>query len=106
MAKAKKPKLVTQYLENVSREMLGMYPQLITGIVGERNGVYALYKGDKLYYVGLAKDLHQRLGQHLKNQHAKAWDSFSVYLTIGAEIMPVLESKRFKLALKIMKFLL
>lgn len=92
MAIKKKPKLVTQYLEGVSRELLSLYPTLITDVVGSRNGIYALYKGDKLYYVGLAKDLNQRLGQHLKNKHAKAWDSFSVYLTIGDAHMPELEA--------------
>ncbi len=92
MVARKKPKLVTQYLENVSRELLSLYPKLITEFVGVRNGIYALYKGNKLYYVGLAGDLHKRLRQHLKNQHAKEWDSFSVYLTIGNEHMPELEA--------------
>lgn len=92
MATKKNPKLVTQYLEGVSRELLSLYPKLITEFVGSRNGIYALYKGSKLYYVGLAKDLNRRLGQHLKNQHAKEWDGFSVYLTIGNEHMPELEA--------------
>jgi excinuclease UvrABC nuclease subunit len=43
--------------------------------------VYALYRRGKLYYVGLASNLRNRLKAHLKDRHARRWDRFSLYLT-------------------------
>src|ERR1044072_7444597 len=59
---------------------------------GGRHGVYALYKGDRLYYVGLATNLRGRLATHMRNQHGQAWDRFSVYLTIGDRSLRELEA--------------
>lgn len=60
--------------------------------MGRRNGVYALFRKGKLYYVGLASDLRHRLKHHLRNRHEGAWDTFSVYLTIGDLHLRELES--------------
>ena len=57
-----------------------------------RQGVYALYRRGKLYYVGLASDLRWRLNAHLKDRLAPHWDRFSVYLTIGDKHLKELES--------------
>jgi hypothetical protein len=57
-----------------------------------RQGVYALYRRGKLYYVGLARDLRWRLNAHLKDRLAPHWDRFSVYLTIGDKHLKELES--------------
>ena len=40
-------------------------------------GIYALYNGSKLYYVGLTKNLFGRIRWHLKDRHAKRWDNLS-----------------------------
>jgi hypothetical protein len=45
---------VVEYLENVSRKALEDYQQLIREYVKGKNGVYALYHGNRLRYVGLA----------------------------------------------------
>jgi hypothetical protein len=42
-------------------------------------GVYALYKGNKLYYVGLATNLYWRLQEHTKNRHKKKWNQFAIF---------------------------
>lgn len=81
MAKKRKP-LVCQHLESLSSAMLERYAPLIREMVGRRHGVYALYKRDRLYYVGLATNLRGRLNAHLKDRHKGLWDRFSVYLTI------------------------
>ena len=39
-------------------------------------GIYALYNGPKLYYVGLTKNLFGRIRSHRKDRHIKRWDSF------------------------------
>lgn len=88
----KRSPLVSQHLENVSREVLQKYEAQVRNLVRQRNGVYALYRSGKLYYVGLASNLRSRLRAHLKNRHGDSWDRFSVYLTIGDRHMKELES--------------
>lgn len=89
---ARKPALVTQHLEGVSRELLEEHQEIVRRYVRARNGVYALYRGKRLYYVGLATNLKNRLGHHLKDRHHDSWDRFSVYLTIGDEHLRELEA--------------
>jgi len=89
---AKRTPLVTQHLENISREALEKYQHILRGYIRNRQGIYALFRRGKLYYVGLAGNLRNRLKTHLKDRHAKSWDRFSVYLTIGDDHMKELES--------------
>jgi Restriction Enzyme Adenine Methylase Associated len=84
--------LVCQHLENISREALAKYQEIVRRYVRRRQGVYALYRRGKLYYVGLASDLRWRLNAHLKDRHGEQWDRFSVYLTIGDKHLRELES--------------
>ena len=89
---AKPAQLVSQHLENISRDALEKYLHIIRRYVVGRQGVYALYRRGKLYYVGLARDLRWRLNAHLKDRLAPHWDRFSVYLTIGDRHLKELES--------------
>jgi len=91
--------LVSQYLENISREALVKHQQIIRRYIRGREGVYALYRKDRLYYVGLAGNLRGRLTQHIRDRHGASWDRFSVYLTIGDAHLRELES----LVLRIVK---
>lgn len=84
--------LVSQYLENISREALETYQDLIRHYIRRRQGVYALYRKGSLWYVGLAGNLSRRLKDHLRDRHKESWDRFSVYLTIGATNMKEMES--------------
>jgi hypothetical protein len=84
--------LVCQHLENISREALEKHQAIIKRFVRKRQGVYALYRRGKLYYVGLAGNLRSRLASHLKDRHGRSWDRFSVYLTIGDHHLRELES--------------
>lgn len=95
----KRTPLVCQHLENVSREVLSEYRDIVQRCIRRRSGVYALFRRGKLYYVGLAKSLSGRLKQHLRDKHRDSWDRFSVYLTIGDTHMKELES----LVLRIIK---
>jgi hypothetical protein len=94
----KKSQLVCQHLENISRRMLEEYQKIIRDFVRGRNGVYALYRKGKLYYVGLAGSLLGRLNMHLRDRHAGTWDRFSVYLTIGPAYMKEIESLLLRIA--------
>jgi predicted GIY-YIG superfamily endonuclease len=91
--------LVEQHLENISWEILERYPEIINNFIKAKAGIYALYSKDKLYYIGLASNLKQRLKIHLKDRHKGLWERFSVYLTVHDEHMKELES----LLLKIIK---
>lgn len=84
--------LVCQHLENVSRDALEKYQRIIRLYIRRRPGIYALYRRNKLHYVGLATNLTSRLRQHLRDRHGNSWDRFSVYLTIGDRHMKELES--------------
>jgi hypothetical protein len=79
-------------MERLPRAVLHEIQHLIRNYVRGRNGVYALYRGKQLYYVGLARDLRVRLNAHLKDRHADSWDSFSIYLTLGDGHLRELES--------------
>lgn len=89
---AKRAQLVCQHLENISGDVLEEYQDIIRDYVSRRQGVYALYDEDGLYYVGLASDLSSRLKAHLKDKHAGHWERFSVYLTIGDKHLRELET--------------
>ncbi len=84
--------LVCQHLENIGRDALEKYQTIIKRYVVRRQGVYALYRRGKLYYVGLASNLRWRLNAHLKDRHGDSWDRFSIYLTIGDKHLKELES--------------
>lgn len=84
--------LVSLYLEGISRAALEEYQQFFREQARRRNGVYALYRRKKLYYVGLARDLRGRLTHHLKDRHGESWDRFSMYLTAGDDHIRELES--------------
>jgi hypothetical protein len=88
----KQAPLVCQYLESISREALQKYQDIVREYTRGRQGVYALYRRGKLYYVGLASNLRGRLTQHLKDRHQASWDRFSVYLTVGDSHLRELES--------------
>ena len=89
---SKRSPLVSQHLENISREAFEKYQAIIRRYVRRRQGVYALYRRGKLYYVGLASNLRSRLVHHLRDRHQLSWDRFSVYLTIGDSHLKELES--------------
>ena len=84
--------LVSQYIERISRDAVEKYQDLFQRYVSHRQGVYALYRRDKLYYVGLASNLKWRLYQHLNDHHGSSWDRFSVYFTIGDTHLKELET--------------
>lgn len=87
-----KSDLVSKYLENISKDALVKYTKVIKKYISGHYGVYALYRKNKLYYVGLAYNLKNRLKHHLKDRHAQYWDSFSVYLTNTGEHLRELEA--------------
>lgn len=52
--KRKAGRLVQGYLERTSSKVFSAFPKQITDLISGQHGVYALYKKNRLYYVGLA----------------------------------------------------
>lgn len=96
--KSRKGQLVSQHLENVSRRALEKYQDVIKRYVRGRQGIYALFRKNRLYYVGLASNLRNRLKHHLRDRHAFTWDRFSVYFTIKDEHLHELEALVLRIA--------
>jgi len=90
--------LVLGFLENVSSKVFSDFPKEITALVDNKHGVYALYKGDHLYYVGLATNLKNRVKHHLKDRHEGKWDSFSLYLVRKSDHIKELEALILRIA--------
>ena len=73
--KTDKNKLVKKYLEHCND-----YSRVL-GKKDRGRGIYVLYKGDRIYYVGLSKSsLKSRITSHAtKKKHKGKWDNFSFY---------------------------
>jgi hypothetical protein len=84
--------LVRGNLERVSSQVFDRYHAEIAELVTRQHGVYALYKKDRLYYVGLATNLRSRVKHHLRDRHAQKWDTFSLYLVRNVNYLKELES--------------
>ena len=89
---ARRRGLVLGYLELISSAIFDRYRKEITELVGGKHGIYALYRNKRLYYVGLATDLKNRVNQHLRDRHAGRWNYFSLYLVRSQKFLRDLES--------------
>jgi hypothetical protein len=99
----KKDGLVSEYLERVGGAVLesASYRSIVASMIKGHAGVYALYKGERLYYVGLASNLMGRVKHHLKDRHAQKWNKFSVYLTTQGNHIKPIESLLLRIALPV-----
>jgi hypothetical protein len=77
----KRTPLVCQQLENISREALGEYQDIIRQYVRRRHGVYALCRRGKLHYVGRPVTFDPGLGHHPRDRHQDCWNRLGVYLS-------------------------
>jgi len=91
-AKRRSRPIVTGHLEKISSGVFERYPEQITGLTEGTQGVYALYRRQKLYYIGLASDLKRRIKWHLKDKHKGKWDRFSLYIIRKTEHIREVES--------------
>lgn len=56
-----------------------VFSQRLAEIMRHYAGIYALYRGNRIYYVGLTANLLGRIKWHLKDRHAGKWDHFIVF---------------------------
>jgi len=98
MAKAKKKAkrtakpIVEAYLERIGQKIFRDFSSVITGLIKGNQGIYALYKKDKLYYIGLASNLKNRIKHHLNDKHKNYWTHFSLYIISKQEHIKEFES--------------
>lgn len=84
--------ILTKKLQNIGIIALEEYSFILTELIAEQPGIYALYKGDTVYYIGKAIDLKRRLKQHLKDRHHNKWDKFSLFVVSKEKHISDLES--------------
>ena len=97
--KGERPRyLVSEYMEQVSSDLFSKFPKELPALVRGRHGVYALYKGHELYYVGLARDLGKRLAQHMRDHHKEKWSRFSLYLFSSTDHLREVEALILRIA--------
>jgi len=68
--------IVTGYLEKVSSAIFDRYRKAITDMTMGQQGLYALYRKNKLYYLGLAGNLRNRVSHHLEDRHQQMAGGF------------------------------
>jgi hypothetical protein len=103
MSKQKKAKrqtrpIISGYLERVTARIFDKFKREITDMIKGHQGVYALYRKDKLYYVGLASNLRNRINQHLHDRHHGKWTHFSLYIIRKTDHTKELESLLLRIA--------
>lgn len=89
---AKGSRILIQHLEGISGDVFASHPDILRDLIRGQSGIYALYSGNRLHYVGLASNLMRRVKQHLRDRHRGKWDRFSVYMTRRADHIKELES--------------
>ncbi len=94
----KSKSLVIKRLENISKDVFKKHSELITRLVGNTHGVYALYDGSELYYVGKSTDLRNRVNHHLRDRHLASWTHFSLYLVRDEAHIHEIESLLIRIA--------
>ena len=90
--KSVKGSLVKGVLENIPRESFERIADAIEKTMKGESGIYALYKNDRLYYVGLARDLKGRVKKHTRDKHAGKWNKFSIYTIKKAKYLGDVET--------------
>lgn len=103
MAKKKKTKrntkpIVSGYLEKVNAKIFDKFRTEITEMTKGHQGIYALYRRNKLYYVGLASNLRNRIKYHLRDRHQGKWTHFSLYIIGKSDHIKELESLLLRIA--------
>lgn len=90
--KSNKGKLIKGVLLDIPSDNFEAVGKELKEIIHEKPGIYALYKEDKLYYVGLASSLYGRVKWHLKDKHAGKWDHFSIFIVKSSKYLKDLET--------------
>ena len=80
LKKPKKGKLIKQKLEDIPANSLQILSKDMKELLGKKSGIYALYNNKKLYYVGMAFNIHSRLKSHLRAKRSRKWNKISIFV--------------------------
>jgi hypothetical protein len=72
--------LVKGFLEKKDRRGFELLLPRYREVIGDSSGIYSLYKGEKLYYVGIAQNLLGRVDGHTRDRHKNHWDKVSFFV--------------------------
>lgn len=73
LIKGMSKRLPSEILENP------VFKKRLIEIMKGYSGIYALYRQNRLYYVGLTTNLFGRIKWHLRDRHAGKWDYFVIF---------------------------
>ena len=90
--KSSRGNLIKGVLLNISSDYFEAVGKELKKLIHEKPGIYALYKEDRLYYVGLASSLYGRVRWHLKDKHSGKWDHFSIFIIKSSKYLKDLET--------------
>ena len=80
LKKPKKGKLISEKLEGIPADSLQILSKDMKELLGKKPGIYALYNNKKLFYVGMAGNLHSRLKSHLRAKRSRKWNKISIFV--------------------------
>ncbi len=84
--------LIIDHEERIPAKSFTLFKKIVAKELRGKAGLYALYKGNELYYVGLATNLNVRILQHDRDKHRGKWDSFSIYVVEKVKYLKDIES--------------
>ena len=97
--KAKRTRsIITGHLEKIGAKVFDDFSSAITDLIKGHQGIYALFKNDRLYYVGLARNLKSRINAHNKDRHQNKWTHFSLYIIRKEDHIKEIESLVLRIA--------
>ncbi len=73
-----KGRIVLHSLDNIKRTSFVIIRKELRSVLRKYSGIYALYKGSKLVYVGKADNLYGRLQDHVRSKR-KDWDTARLF---------------------------
>ncbi len=84
-------KLIKRHLERASWKDSSY--RYLPGSKNRGTGIYVLYNGDNIHYIGLSKkSLRGRLKQHMNDRHSGKWDNFSFYQILRKKYIKDIET--------------
>jgi Restriction Enzyme Adenine Methylase Associated/GIY-YIG catalytic domain len=90
--------IITGHLEKIGAKVFDDFSSSITDLIKGHQGIYALFKKDRLYYVGLARNLKSRINAHNRDRHQNKWTHFSLYIIRKEDHIKEIESLVLRIA--------
>jgi predicted GIY-YIG superfamily endonuclease len=82
MKNVKRAPLIIAHAENIPARIMknSDFLKAFRAALGQRTGIYILYKADSAFYVGLARSLRGRIADHTRDHLRYKCDRFSLFV--------------------------